>query len=238
MSSCIINNILIVEDEYINTNFLSDLVISFGHNVIGIAKSAEDTLAILASNTCDFVFMNVNIKGAIDGIKLAKQLNRTEEIPIVFITEFGDSQTITEASETNIYGFVIKPFNPNHIEAVLSVTIARINKEKKQINPTPSVDKSILDLGNGYKYNCQTKTLYFQNTPIHLSKNEAKLIFILCSSYGHIIPSDTIRSHVWGEKNVTDSTIRDTICRIRKKIPCLCLENISGIGYSLKKERN
>ena len=179
--------------------------------------------------------MDVNIKGAIDGITLAKQLNKTEEIPIVFITEFGDSETISEASETNIYGFVIKPFNHSHIEAVLSVTIARINREKKKINSTLSLAKSILDLGDGYKYNFQRKTIYFQNSPIHLSKNEAKLLFVLCSNYGHIIPSDTIRSNIWGEKNVRDSTIRDTICRIRKKIPSLSIENISGIGYSLKK---
>jgi len=241
MHNCIINNmfnmfnILIVEDESINTDFLSDLVISFGHNVIGIAKSAEDTLEILTSNPCDFIFMDVNIKGAIDGITLAKQLNKTEEIPIVFITEFGDSETISEASETNIYGFVIKPFNHSHIEAVLSVTIARINREKKKINSTLSLAKSILDLGDGYKYNFQRKTIYFQNSPIHLSKNEAKLLFVLCSNYGHIIPSDTIRSNVWGEKNVTDSTIRDTICRIRKKVSSLSIENISGIGYLLTK---
>jgi len=57
----------------------------------------------------------------------------------------------------------------------------------------------------------------------------------LCSNYGHIIPSDTIRSNVWGEKNVTDSTIRDTICRIRKKVSSLSIENISGIGYLLTK---
>jgi DNA-binding response OmpR family regulator len=232
------NNILIVEDERINTDFLSNLLISFGHNVIGIAKSAEDTLKILASNACDFIFMDVNIRGAIDGIALAKQVNKTEEMPIIFMTAFGDSQTISEASETNIYGFVIKPFNPSHIEAVLSVTIARINKEKKKRNPTLSLAKSILDLGNGYEYNCQSKTLYFQNNTIHLSKNEAKLLCLLCSNYEHIISFETLRSTIWAEKNITDSTIRDTICRIRKKTSGLSIENISGIGYLLRKEKN
>jgi len=74
----IINNILIVEDEWISADFLSDLVLSLGHNVIGIAKSAKDALEILSSNPCDLIFMDINIKGVIDGIQLAKQLNRTE----------------------------------------------------------------------------------------------------------------------------------------------------------------
>jgi len=238
MHNYITNNILIVEDEWENTNFLSNLLISFGHNVVGIAKSGADALAILASNTCDFIFMDVNLRGSLDGIALAKQVNKTEEMPIIFVTAFGDSETISEASETNIYGFVIKPFNPNHIEAVLSVTIARINKEKKKRNSIPSLAKSILDLGNSYKYNCKSKTLYFQNNAIHLSKNEAKLLGLLCSNYEHIISLETLRSTIWGDKNITDSTIRDTICRIRKKITGLSIENISGIGYLLKKERN
>lgn len=231
-------NILIVENELINMDILSNLLISFGHNVIGVAKSEEDTLTILASNTCDFIFMDVNLKGNIDGIALAKKLNKTEEIPIIFVTEFGDSQTISEASETNIYGFVIKPFHPSHIEAVLSVTIARINKERKEKNPTPSLTKYRLDLGEGYEYNFKRKSIYFQNNLIHLSKNESKLLFILCANYGHIITYDTIHSNTWGEKNIADSTIRDTVSHIRKKIHGLTIENISGIGYSLKKERN
>ena len=236
MHNCIITNILIVEDEWINADFLSDLVLSFGHNVIGIAKSAKDALEILSSNPCDLIFMDINIKGPIDGIQLARQLNRTGHIPIVFITAFGDTETINEASETNIYGFVVKPFNSSHIEAVLSVAIARITKEKKKI--IAPVDKSLLDLGNGYKYNFQRKNIYFEDKPISFSQNEAKLLFLLCSNYGHIITVEIIRSNIWGEKDVKDSAIRDTIFRIRKKISFLNIENISGIGYSLRKEIN
>lgn len=234
----ITNNILIVEDEWINADFLSDLVLSFGHNVIGIAKSAKDALEILSSNPCDLIFMDINIKGPIDGIQLARQLNITKKIPIIFITAFGDSETINEASETNIYGFVVKPFNSSHIEAVLSVAIARMTKEQKEIKIIAPVDKSQLDLGNGYKYNFELKTLYFENKPISFSQNESKLLFLLCSSYGDIIPLTIIRSDIWGEKDVKDSTIRDTILRVRKKIPILSLENISATGYSLRKEKS
>jgi len=100
------------------------------------------------------------------------------------------------------------------------------------------VDKSLLDLGNGYKYNFQRKNIYFENKPISFSQNEAKLLFLLCSSYGHIIPIEIIRSNIWGEKDVKDSTIRDTILRVRKKIPYLNIENISATGYSLRKEKS
>ena len=231
-------NILIVEDEWINAEFLSDIIHSLGYSVVGIAKSAKETLDILRSKTCDLIFMDINIKGSIDGIQLAQQLNEKRNIPVIFITAFGDSDTIADASKTNIYGFVIKPFNHSQIEAVLSVAIAKIKKEGQQIKKTTLLDNSKLDLGNGYIYDFQRETMYFKKTPIYLSKNESTLLLILCSNYGHIISSEEIRAKIWGEKNVTDSTLRDTICRVRKKISFLRLENFAGIGYSLIKEKN
>jgi len=232
-----IYNILIVEDEWINAEFLSDLIVSFGHSVVAVAKSAEETQEILSTKSCDLIFMDINIKGVIDGIQLAKQLNEKEEVPIVFITAFVDSVTIADASETNIYGFVVKPFNVSHIESALNVAIARIKKEKKQTNSTPTLEKSHLDLGQGYRYNFQRKAISFENKPIHLSKNESEVFFLLCSNFGQIISSEKLRLNVWGEKNVTDSTIRDTILRVRKKVPYLNLENIVGIGYALTNEQ-
>ena len=231
-------NILIVEDEWINAEFLSDMILSFGHSVVGIAKSAKETLEILSSKSCDLIFMDINIKGSVDGIQLAQKLNEEQEIPIVFITAFGDSETIATASETNIYGFVIKPFNHSQIEAVLHVAIARIKKEATQVKGTTLLEKPQLDLGHGYIYNFQRETIYHKNTPLSLSKNESKLLFLLCSSYGHIVSTDEIHLQVWGEKNVTGSTIRDTILRVRKKISGLSLENIVGVGYSLIKEKS
>ena len=177
--------------------------------------------------------MDININGSKDGINLAKQLNEFKEVPIIYMTAFGDTQTINEASETNLYGFVIKPFTQNDIEAVLNVAITRVQIEAKK-QETPK-DTSILDLGYEYIYDFTRESLYFQKNTVTLSKNESKLISLLCSNYGHVLSSETLRVHVWGEKNVTDSTIRDTILRIRKKTPLLKLENVPGRGYSLNK---
>ncbi|MDQ7068382.1 MAG: response regulator [Sulfurimonas sp.] len=232
-----INNILIVEDEWINAEFISDLVLAFGHNVIGIAKSAEDAIEIFTSKPCDLVLMDINIKGSTDGIQLAIQLNEIKEIPIVFITAFGDSQTIKDASLTNIYGFLVKPFNRSHIEAVLNVAIARISKEQKK-SEKHSLNPSKIDLGFEYTYNLKTQTIYFKENQISLSKNESNLLFLFCSNYGCVLSADIIRTCVWGDKNVTDSTLRETILRIRNKIIPLVLENIRGVGYSLQKEKD
>ena len=229
-------NILIVEDEWISAEFISDFLLSLGHNVIGVASSASEALLITDDLDLDLVFMDINIDGPMDGIALAKKLNEKKETPVVFITAFGDSQTIQEASETNIYGFVIKPFEQSDIEAVLNVAMARVKREKKKNKDFIHLEPTTLDLGYNYIYNFGRQTLYYENKIVGLSKNESKLLFLFCSNYGDIVSLFVIRSCGWNEKDVTASTIRDTILRLRKKIKPLLLENIVGMGYSLKEE--
>ena len=51
-----------------------------------------------------------NISGSIDGINSARLLNKEYFLPIIFTTAYGDSQTINEATDTNIFAYLIKPF--------------------------------------------------------------------------------------------------------------------------------
>ncbi len=230
-------NILIVEDEWINAVYLSDLIVSFGQKVIAVAKSAKETHEILSRESCDIIFMDINIKGATDGIQLAYEINRKQDIPIIFITAFGDSVTIAHASETNIYGFVVKPFNEIHIESALQVAIARMKKEKQEKDSIDSMETLCLNLGEGYTYSLDKKMLMYKQKPISLSKNESEVLFLLCSNMNQVTSCEKLRFDVWHGKNVADSTIRDTILRVRKKIPYLKIENVIGIGYMLTSEQ-
>ena len=210
-------NILVVEDEWITASFMCQILETFNHHVIGTANSAEETLDYVKKEDIDFIFMDINISGSVDGISLAHKINQTKEIPIIYITAFGNSSTIEEASNTNIYGFIIKPFREEEIEAVLNVAIQRVIYEKKLlVKQTSSLD-SLLDLGKEYIYDLDKKILYFQEKSIFLSKNELKLLHLFCLNIGYNVSMETIKSKVWGEKEIGESAIRDTIIRVRKK---------------------
>ncbi|PHS34501.1 MAG: hypothetical protein COA92_00990 [Sulfurovum sp.] len=227
--------ILVVEDEWLSAEFISDTLLTLGQNVIGVVPSAKEALLIASSVKVDLAFMDINLQGSVDGISLAKLLDEEKAIPIIYMTAFGDSKTIEEASTTNIYGFIIKPFTQSDIEAVLNVAMARIKIEYHSMH-TIAVKKTQLNLGHEYIYSFEREALYLHNKIIQLSKNESKLLLLFCSNYGHTVSLSQIRSYVWQDKEVIDSTIRDTIFRLRRKIQKLNFENIVGIGYCLRKE--
>lgn len=163
-------NILIVEDEWINANFITQILETLQQEVVAVASSAKEAWKYLEQYDVDFIFMDINIDGPEDGITLSHKINLTRTIPIIYMTAFGDSNTIEEASHTNIYGFLIKPFMEKDVEAIFSVAEQRVIYENKNSYIQTAQETSTITLGAGYTFDMQESVLYHNTHHITLSK--------------------------------------------------------------------
>ena len=224
-------NILIVEDEFINAQFIQGVLTTLGHNIVAVVTNANDALETVKSNKIDIIFMDINIDGVKDGISCANMINAIESIPIIYMSAYSDSATIEEASYSNIYGYLVKPFDDKDIEASLNVAIARSTRHKiEKISPKII---NIIELDNKYTYNIQDKALFLQDKQITLTNKESSLIHLLMVNLNKNVSNDVIIKNIWNDKEIAKSTLRDTVSRLRKKLPDLEIKNISGIGYCL-----
>jgi len=220
-----IYKVLIVENEFINRKFTEQLLINLGHDIVASVTNAKDALLITKNKIIDFIFMDINLEGSINGIDCAKQLNKN--IPIIYMTEKQDRLSIEKASQTNIYGYLIKPFSSQEFRATLSVAIVRLqvlNREKI----------STIELGAKYSYELKSKTLKKENKPIVLTKKEHDVLNFFVVHLNEQVSFYSLKESIWENKQVSVSTIRDTVLRLRKKAPLLKIENFVGIGYCLK----
>lgn len=226
-------NILIVEDEYINAKFIEQIVSNKGHSVAGIVANADDAITLIKDKKPDLIFMDINIEGATDGIQCASLLNQKYNIPVIYMTAYGDAQTIEEASDTRMLGYIIKPFDTADVEAALAVAIKMINEFQKPTTMQHSF--TCIELEHNYVYDFEAKSLKIDNIHVELTNKETLLLHLFCRNINHNISYDLLLECVWKNHAVTNSTIRDTISRLRKKAPLLKLENIPGVGYRLSK---
>jgi DNA-binding response OmpR family regulator len=224
-------NILIVEDEIISTEYLKDILNELGYNNIYEATDATKAVEITNNHNIDIAFMDININGAIDGIECAKMINKNQPIAIIFTSAYGDSETIKEASKTNTYGFVIKPFDIKDIETTLTITLSRIENIQKT---ETKKDKDIVHLNDNQKYNLSTNTLTIDETIINLTKKESDILYELSNNLNQNISYEILKSTVWNNKDISYSTIRDTVSRLKKKAPKLNINTIIDYGYILK----
>jgi len=70
-------NILIVEDEASNAEFLELVLENLGHHIVGVTDNAKKEII-------DFVFMDIDLNGDIDGIQCSILLNHSQDIASIY----------------------------------------------------------------------------------------------------------------------------------------------------------
>lgn len=232
-------NILIVEDEIFASKYLLQILQSLGFENIDETTNAKDALKIVKSKKIDMVFMDINIEGPKDGIQCAQMLDQEYFIPVIFTTAYGDEETIDEATKSNAYGYLVKPFELNDVRAVLNVVKRLIRTQNELMNKKEKQTYTDqIDLSNKQIYNLSTKTLTVDNKHIDLTAKELSVLDYLCNNKNQNISYDILKTAVWDDSNISNSTIRDTVSRLKKKIPDLPLENIINYGYVLKYNKS
>lgn len=80
--------VLVVEDEIIISIGLKELVSSFGHNVVGIARNAKDAVALALRHKPDIILMDVKLGEGRDGIDAAKEILEILDTVVIFCTAY------------------------------------------------------------------------------------------------------------------------------------------------------
>ena len=85
--------ILVVEDEMIIGAKISMQLTSLGYEVTGMLPRGEEAILHVADNRPDIVLLDINLKGKLDGIETAIQLQQHGPIPVIYLTANSDEAT-------------------------------------------------------------------------------------------------------------------------------------------------
>lgn len=113
------NKIAIVEDEGIVAMDISKCLTSLGYDVAFISDSGEKVLEIVEDSRPDLILMDVELKGKLNGLETAKMLREKYDIHIVFLTAFEDETTLNRIGELSPDGYLVKPFEDEHLQNTL-----------------------------------------------------------------------------------------------------------------------
>src|SRR3954447_25035116 len=103
--------ILIVENEPIVADALSQFLHYAGYQVVGIAKDEASALRQAAAGHPDLVLMDIQLAGCSDGIETARKMQAERPVNVVFVSAHQDPETRARAVAAHPAGFVAKPFS-------------------------------------------------------------------------------------------------------------------------------
>ncbi len=138
------SKILIVEDEMVIGANISLQLSSLGYEVTGVIPRGEEAIINVRQDTPDIILMDINLKGALDGVETVKLIQKEFDIPIIYLTANADDAHFNKAKATNPHAFISKPFKKldlqHAIELVISKQDLKHNATKTvEDNPSPFI---------------------------------------------------------------------------------------------------
>jgi DNA-binding response OmpR family regulator len=233
--------ILVVDDDIKIRSLLRNVLEDDGFCVCE-AQREEEVLQIIAKTPLSLITLDLNL-GSECGIKIARQIRRTSNVPIIMVTGKDDVIDRVVGLEVGADDYITKPF---HVREV----VARIRSVlRRSEGSAPQVEATVEDVHSDtesmqFRFDGMTavpdqmKLLDRTNTECELTSGDFRLLDVFLNRPKRILSRDQLMDLTGGtEWNPLDRAIDNQIARLRKKIerepsePKL-IKTVRGVGYT------
>lgn len=119
--------ILVVEDEFIIAEDISETLRGLGYDVVGNATNYFEAIQFLDEKTTDAVLVDINLGDKKDGIDVGSAIKEKYNLPFIFITSHADKTTVDRAKHLKPNGYLVKPFDKNDLYTSIEIAISNFN---------------------------------------------------------------------------------------------------------------
>jgi response regulator NasT len=118
---------MIVEDESVVAVGIRAMIQDAGHEVLGVAHSGEEGIAMVENRKPDVVVVDVKLPG-IDGIETTRRLVEEYNTPVIILTAYADPEFIEGAASAGASTYLLKPVSKESLCANLELAVARAHE--------------------------------------------------------------------------------------------------------------
>lgn len=152
--------ILVVEDEMIIGAKISMQLSNLGYEVTGILPRGEEAITHVKENTVDIILLDIHLKGNIDGIETAQEIQKQSKIPIIYFTSNADEPTFNRAKATKPAAFISKPFKQLDLQRAIELTVSRMGQnDSPDTTDNTLINEPPVILGDRIFVRCREKMI-------------------------------------------------------------------------------
>lgn len=220
-------SILVVEDNFMMQETLSELLTQEGHRVSII--DCGDALGELGCENVDVVILDVNLPGE-DGFSIAKRLRASfPRLGIIMLTACNRPEDSITGYVHGADNYFNKPFQPQVLLAAIQNLGHRVLASQKSTLPSLNFSLDYLK-----------KSLLFAEESIALTAIESLILRNLILAEDNTVEEWQLQELIETElgEEITRHYLQVIMSRLRKKIEAIVrsedsIKNIRGMGYRL-----
>lgn len=188
---------LIVEDELLIAETISEFLEKEGCEKIMIVESVEEAVSYLEANKVDFVLTDIALGKEKTGIDLGDLLNTKYQIPFIYITSHADKAMIDKAKHTRPNAYIVKPFRKEDL--LIAIELGLYNSSHTPAKSTEN-EELIVKEGRALVKLYHANILWLEAdgnyTTIYLKDDKRRVIRQALSELQEQLPAgDFIRIH-------------------------------------------
>ncbi|WP_458791642.1 response regulator transcription factor [Yoonia sp. MH D7] len=195
---------------------------------VAVAADGQQALQMAHSLSPDLLVLDIGMP-EMDGLTVCRELRKTSDVPILFLTAQGDEIDRIVGLEMGADDYVSKPFSPREV-------VARIRAVLKRALPA-SVPSAVLRRGV-LSVDPERHACHIGEASVVLTSREMDLLVQLMRRPDNVMPRPAIVDAVYGTNiHVSDRTMDSHLRNLRAKLKaygCIdAIETVHGIGIRM-----
>ncbi|MFX3623047.1 MAG: response regulator transcription factor [Ectobacillus sp.] len=190
------------------------------------AENGKEALMKIKRQAFDLLILDIMMP-ELDGISLCKEIRKTSDVPIIFLTAKGEEWNRVNGLRTGGDDYIVKPFSPGELIARMEAVLRRYTREetKQELKWGPiSIDE-------------KGRRVEVDGEAISLTVKEFDLLLFLCAHKGQVFSREQLLEKVWGYDYAGSTRTVDThikTIRLKLKEHADCIQTVWGVGYKFE----
>ena len=216
--------VLVVDDDPLALRQARDALAAAGYAPAAATEPANIP-RLLETRRPALAVLDLVLPGA-DGVELMRTLPGLADLPVIFLSAYGEGETVARALEAGAADYIVKPFSPAELAARVALALRR------QSPPAPfRVGELALDRAR--------HRVTLAGRPLRLTATEYRLLEALSLDAGGVATWETLIRRVWsGRGGGNVEALRSAVAKLRRKLgddarkPRYVI-GVRGLGYRM-----
>ena len=216
--------VLVLDDDPLMLRFVRDALAAAGWTAVPTGDP-EQLERLIKAERPHLVLLDVVLPDT-DGIDLMQRIPELAELPVIFISGYGNDETIAKALELGAADYIVKPFSPTELVARIRAALRRRDRPAAFVLDQLRV-----------RYDQRRVTV--AGRKVDLTPTEYELLRVLSQSAGRVVSHGRLLRTVWGRSDAEDAgRVRTYVKKLRRKLgddaasPAYILTE-RGVGYRM-----
>lgn len=147
------HTVVVADDEGIIAMDVAEILEEAGYTVVGVAKDGVEAYELGRTKQPDLFVLDIQMP-RMDGIQTARRISADSLGPVVLLTAFAEDDLVAKASESGVYGYLLKPVDETTLKITTKIALQRyedqrISRAAQQTAEETLAERKMIDRAKG-----------------------------------------------------------------------------------------